>query len=95
MNRIKKIAIATFVLIFVLAVPANAAGNPGAHGLDGRDFGAAVSVTAQSSPGALADHASSKAQGKPAAHGISGRQFGQAVKSLANSYPGAISDHVK
>jgi hypothetical protein len=69
-------------------------GNPGAHGVDGQTFGAAVSDLAQSSPGALAEHASGgNAGGMPDAHGVDGQTFGAAVSGLAQSAPGAVGGH--
>lgn len=42
--------------IFSFALLALMFGIPAAHGLSGKDFGAAVSGLAQSYPGAVADH---------------------------------------
>ena len=74
---------------------AAAGGMPEAHGAYGSDFGAAVSSTAQISPGALAEHTSGgRAGGMPGAHGVDGAAFGGAVSGLAQSSPGAIAGHV-
>ena len=71
-------------------------GAPGAHGVSGKDFGAAVSGAAKSEPGAVADHVTSNKEnsGAPGAHGVSGKDFGAAVSGAANSEPGAVADHV-
>jgi hypothetical protein len=92
-----------FVLVLALAigimspVSAAAGGAPGAHGVDGKTFGAAVSGLAQSAPGAVADHVSNgggNGGGMPAAHGVDGRTFGAVVSALAQSAPGALASHV-
>ena len=98
----KKISMSVLfaVMMAVMAFgPALAApgGTPGAHGLSGKDFGAAVSGLAQSAPGAIAEHVSNSGGnggGMPAAHGVSGKDFGAAVSGLAQSAPGAIAEHV-
>jgi hypothetical protein len=86
------------LLATIQVAPALAAqgGTPGAHGLTGREFGAAVSALATSAPGAVADHVSngSSGGGVPAAHGMSGRDFGAAVSALAQSAPAAVAEHV-
>ena len=84
-------------VLAIMVVPALAApgGTPAAHGVDGKDFGAAVSGMAQSAPGAVAAHVSGGASGGvPAAHGLSGADFGAAVSGLAQSAPGAVAEHV-
>ena len=54
------------VVILMLAVMvagtafADPGGAPGAHGVDGKDFGKAVSALAQSEPGAVAAHVTGK-----------------------------------
>lgn len=98
----KKLLSSLLVAMFVTAMIAGTAlaapgGNPAAHGVDGRTFGAVVSDAAQSSPGAIADHVSNAGGnngGMPAAHGVDGRTFGAVVSSAAQSAPGAIADHV-
>ncbi len=57
-----------------------AAGLPAVHEVDGRTFGAVVSEEAREDPGALADHASSKAAGIPGHPG--GREFGTIVRDF-------------
>lgn len=51
------LAVMMAVMVFgpALAAPG---GMPAAHGVSGRDFGAAVSWLAKSAPGAVADHVS-------------------------------------
>ena len=74
-------------LMVVGTALADAGGAPGAHGLDGKDFGAAVSGLAQSAPGALAAHTSGgSAGGAPAAHGVDGNFFGCHFVSSINNY---------
>jgi hypothetical protein len=80
------LALLVSVMVFgaVLAAPG---GQPGAHDLDGRDFGAAVSANAP-----IADHVSNaggNGNGMPAAHDLDGRDFGAAVSANA-----PIADHV-
>lgn len=95
-----------FALVFIVAialavfsfgsVSADAGGAPGAHGVDGKTFGAAVSSLAQSAPGAVAAHVSNSGGnggGMPAAHGVDGKTFGAAVSGLAQSAPGAVAAH--
>jgi hypothetical protein len=88
MGFVLAILITMFVVGTALAAPG---GQPGAHELEGREFGAAVSGL---EPGAISDHVSNaggNGGGMPAAHGVSGRDFGAAVSGLE---PGAIADHV-
>ena len=87
----KKVIIGVTLVVALSAVLAGTSiafaapgGMPGAHGMTGAEFGAAVSENAP-----IADHASSGAQGKPAAHGLSGSEFGAAVSAAA-----PINDHV-
>jgi len=97
MKRLSLVVVVALMLVVMVFGSALAAegGNPAAHGVDGRDFGGAVSSLAQSDPGALASHASGgKAGGMPAAHGVDGRTFGGAVSGLAQSAPGAVAGHV-
>jgi hypothetical protein len=96
----KKLLVLTVVSLFALAImaaPALAAkgGMPAAHGLSGKDFGAATSALAQSAPGAVAAHhgAGQAAGGMPAAHGLTGAEFGAATSALAQSAPGAVAAH--
>ncbi len=84
----------SFILVLVLLLSFSAlsfaAGMPAAHGLNGRDFGAAVSSL---EPGAIADHVSmGSGMGMPALHGVDGRTFGGLVSGLE---PGSIADHVR
>ena len=82
----------TLVMAVMVANVAFAAGGaPAAHGVSGSEFGALVSATAQSAPGALAEHTSG---GAPDAHGVSGKIFGSLVSGLAQSAPGAVAAHV-
>jgi hypothetical protein len=82
MGLILALLVSMMVFGAVLAAPG---GQPGAHGLDGRDFGAAVSDAAP-----IADHVSNAGgNGMPAAHGLDGRDFGAAVSDAA-----PIADHV-
>ena len=98
----KKTMLVLSLSLILLALPASmaladAGGMPAAHGLDGTEFGKAVSAAAQSAPGAIAEHVSNaggNGKGMPAAHGIDGKTFGGAVSSLAKSEPGAIAGHV-
>jgi hypothetical protein len=96
MKKITLIAVLALVLAAFSFSPA-AAGAPSTHGLDGNEFGQAVSGLARSAPGAVADHVSSSrsnnAGGVPAAHGVSGSVWGGAVSSLAQSAPGAVGSH--
>ena len=90
------LAVLLSVMVFGSALAASG-GTPGAHGVDGKTFGSAVSGLAQSAPGAVADHVSNSGGnggGMPAAHGVDGRTFGSAVSGLAQSAPGAIAGHV-
>jgi hypothetical protein len=94
-----KMALVMVLTLSLLVVsPAFAAGGgmPAAHGVDGKAFGGLVGSTAQSSPGAIADHVSSSNSGggAPGAHGVDGRTFGELVSWLAQSWPGAVADHV-
>lgn len=87
---------------------ASEGGAPGKHGLNGRDFGAAVSALATEDSLALAMHVGGGApeetpmaaeeapeeKGMPALHGLTGREFGAAVSALAQSAPGAVAAHV-
>jgi hypothetical protein len=94
MSVVLAVMLAVMVFGSALAAPG---GTPGAHGLSGKDFGAAVSGMAQSAPGAIAEHVSNSGGnggGMPAAHGVSGKDFGAAVSGLAQSAPGAIAEHV-
>jgi hypothetical protein len=98
-DTMKKLSI-SLALVLVLAVMVSSiamaapGGAPAAHGVSGRDFGAAVSGLAQSAPGALAEHTSGgMAGGMPDAHGVDGRTFGSAVSTLAQSAPGAVGSH--
>ena len=90
MSVVLAVMLAVMVFGSALAAPG---GTPGAHGVSGKDFGAAVSGLAQSAPGAIAGHVSNSG-GMPAAHGVSGKDFGAAVSGLAQSAPGAIAGHV-
>jgi hypothetical protein len=96
MKKLTVSLVLTLVLAVMVANVAFAAGGaPAAHGVDGRTFGALVSATAQSAPGALAEHTSGgKAGGAPDAHGVDGRTFGSLVSTLAQSAPGAVAAHV-
>ena len=90
------LAVMMAVMVFGSALAAPG-GTPGAHGVDGRTFGSAVSGLAQSAPGAIADHVSNSGGnggGMPAAHGVDGRTFGSVVSGLAQSAPGAVAEHV-
>jgi hypothetical protein len=94
MSVVLAVMLAVMVFGSALAAPG---GTPGAHGMSGKDFGAAVSGLAQSAPGAIAEHVSNSGGnggGMPAAHGVSGKDFGAAVSGLAQSAPGAIAEHV-
>jgi hypothetical protein len=95
----KKIAVSIMLALLVSVMVAGTAfaagGAPAAHGVDGKTFGSVVSSTAQSSPGALAEHTSGgKAGGMPDTHGVDGKTFGAVVSDLASSSPGAIAGHV-
>ncbi len=94
MSVLLAVMLAVMVFGSALAAPG---GTPGAHGVSGKDFGAAVSGLAQSAPGAIAEHVSNSGGnggGMPAAHGVSGKDFGAAVSGLAQSAPGAVAEHV-
>ncbi|MGD8491787.1 MAG: hypothetical protein PVJ26_21465 [Anaerolineae bacterium] len=98
----KKSLFAFVMVLALLTIPAGMAlaapgGMPGAHGIDGKTFGDAVSSAAQSEPGAIADHVSNaggNGNGMPAAHGVDGQTFGSLVSGLAQSGPGAVAGHV-
>ena len=98
----KKLVFATLLVIAIAVaaispVSADPGGMPGAHGVDGKTFGAAVSGLAQSAPGAVAAHTSNaggNGGGMPAAHGVDGKTFGSVVSGLAQSAPGAVAAHV-
>jgi hypothetical protein len=95
----KKLMVSVMLALVVSVMAVNVAfaggGVPGAHGVDGKTFGGLVSQTAQSAPGALAEHTSGgKAGGMPDAHGVDGSTFGELVSWLASSAPGAIAGHV-
>jgi len=95
----KKIVVSMMLALVVSVMFANVAfaggGMPAAHGVDGKTFGSVVSSTAQSEPGALAEHTSGgKAGGMPDAHGVDGKTFGSLVSWLASSAPGTIAGHV-
>ena len=96
MKKLTVSLVLTLVMAVMIANVAFAAGGaPAAHGVNGRDFGAAVSGMAQSAPGAVAAHVSGGAAGgAPAAHGVDGRDFGAAVSGMAQSAPGAVAAHV-
>jgi hypothetical protein len=96
MKKLTVSLVLTLVLAVMVANVAFAAGGaPAAHGVDGRTFGTLVSTTAQSAPGALAEHTSGgNAGGAPDAHGVDGRTFGYLVSMLAQSAPGAVAAHV-
>jgi hypothetical protein len=86
------------VALFASVALADRGGMPAAHGVDGKTFGEMVSETAQSEPGAIADHVSNaggNGGGNPAAHGVDGKTFGDLVSDLAQSEPGAVADHVR
>ena len=57
MSVVLAMMLAVMVFGSALAAPG---GTPGAHGVSGKDFGAAVSGLAQSAPGAIAGHVSGK-----------------------------------
>ena len=95
----KKLMVSMMLALLVSVMAVNlafaAGGAPAAHGVDGKTFGAVVSSTAQSAPGALAEHTSGgQAGGMPDAHGVDGRTFGYVVSGLASSAPGTIAGHV-
>ena len=97
MKKLSVSLVLTLVLAVLVGNVALAApgGTPEAHGVDGRTFGAVVSETAQSAPGALAEHTSGgRAGGMPDTHGVDGQTFGAAVSGLAQSAPGAVAGHV-
>ena len=73
-----------------------AGGMPAAHGVSGRDFGAAVSGLAKTYPGAIAEHVTGCVMvgGLPAAHGVDGRTFGGLVSGLAKTDPAALVAHI-
>ena len=96
MKKLTVSLVLTLVMAVMVANVAFAAGGaPAAHGVSGSEFGALVSATAQSAPGALAEHTSGGAAGgAPDAHGMSGKIFGSLVSGLAQSAPGAVAAHV-
>lgn len=113
-DAVRKRWLSLFVLMaLVLSLSATAFANdggaPGKHGLNGREFGAAVSARATEDPLALAKHVGGggapeetpmareeapEEKGMPELHGLTGREFGQAVSALARSAPGAVAAHV-
>ena len=93
------------ILLFSVSTFAMSGGMPGAHGLDGDEFGAAVSGLAQTDPAALAEHVGgmkdcmeepeeAKGGGMPAAHGVDGRTFGGLVSDKAQKDPAGLASHV-
>jgi hypothetical protein len=109
MNRKKYLVVASIIaviLLFSVSAFAMSGGMPGAHGVDGKTFGAAVSGLAQEDPAALVDHVSgmkgsldeepegAMSGGMPGAHNMTGQEFGATVSNLAKSGPGAVAEHV-
>ena len=107
-----KIFVTLIVLTVILSVAftgavfAERGGMPEAHGVPGRDFGAAVSELAQEDPAALVEHVTgccpeveiemeTESMGLPAAHGVDGRTFGGLVSALAQTDPAALVAHIK
>lgn len=95
----KRLVVSLMLALLVSVMAVNVAfaggGMPAAHGVEGKTFGAVVSSTAQSAPGALAEHTSAgQAGGMPDAHGVDGATFGAVVSWLASSAPGAVAGHV-
>jgi uncharacterized surface protein with fasciclin (FAS1) repeats len=107
MKKLVSLIVLTVVLslAFTGVVFATRGGMPEAHGVPGRDFGAAVSGLAQEDPAALVEHVTgccpevemeteTETMGLPGAHGLTGAEFGAAVSALAQMDPGALADHV-